>query len=35
MVGDANWTLAKNFDVLIEADGLADRGTLAIHRAGI
>ncbi|MEK7741183.1 MAG: redoxin domain-containing protein, partial [Pseudomonadota bacterium] len=24
MVGDANWTLAKNFDVLIEADGLAD-----------
>ncbi|MGN0935349.1 redoxin domain-containing protein, partial [Acinetobacter amyesii] len=34
MVGDANWTLAKNFDVLIEADGLADRGTFVIDPEG-
>src|SRR5690606_9690421 len=34
MVGDANWTLAKNFDVLIEADGLADCGTFVIDLKG-
>ena len=34
MVGNANWTLAKNFDVLIEADGLADRGTFVIDPEG-
>ena len=30
MVGDPTLTLAKNFDVLIEADGMADRGTFVI-----
>ncbi len=25
MIGDPTWTLAKNFDVLIEAEGLADQ----------
>ena len=34
MVGDPTWTLAKNFDVLIEADGLADRGTFVIDPEG-
>ena len=34
MVGDANWTLAKNFDVLIESAGLADRGTFVIDPEG-
>ena len=30
MVSDPNWTLAKNFEVLIEADGLVNRGTFVI-----
>ena len=34
MVGDANWTLAKNFEVLIESAGLADRGTFVIDPEG-
>ena len=34
MVGDPTWTLAKNFDVLIEADGMADRGTFVIDPEG-
>lgn len=34
MVGDPTWTLAKNFEVLIEADGLADRGTFVIDPEG-
>lgn len=34
MLGDANWSLAKNFDVLIEAEGLADRGTFVIDPEG-
>jgi len=32
MVGDPTWTLSKNFEVLIEAAGLADRGTFVIDR---
>ena len=34
MVGDPTWTLAKNFEVLIEQDGLADRGTFVIDPEG-
>ena len=34
MIGDPTWTLAKNFDVLIEAEGLADRGTFVIDPEG-
>ena len=34
MVGDPTWTLAKNFEVLIEEDGLADRGTFVIDPEG-
>ncbi|WFP96632.1 alkyl hydroperoxide reductase subunit C [Acinetobacter sp. ANC 7201] len=34
MVGDPTWTLAKNFEVLIEQDGLADRGTFVIDPNG-
>ena len=34
MVGDPTWTLAKNFEVLIEEDGLADRGTFVIDPNG-
>ena len=34
MVGDPTWTLAKNFEVLIEAEGLADRGTFVIDPEG-
>ncbi|TCB72586.1 alkyl hydroperoxide reductase subunit C [Acinetobacter sp. ANC 4177] len=34
MVGDPTWVLAKNFEVLIEADGLADRGTFVIDPEG-
>ena len=34
MIGDPTWTLAKNFEVLIEADGLADRGTFVIDPDG-
>ena len=34
MVGDPTWTLAKNFEVLIKQDGLADRGTFVIDPNG-
>ena len=34
MIGDPTWTLTKNFDVLIEADGMADRGTFVIDPEG-
>lgn len=34
MVGDPTWTLSKNFEVLIEQDGLADRGTFVIDPNG-
>ena len=33
-IGDPTWTLTKNFDVLIEADGMADRGTFVIDPEG-
>ena len=35
MVVFPSWTLAINFGVLIEADGLADRGTFVINPEGI
>ncbi len=35
MIGDPSHTLARNFDVLIEEDGLADRGTFLIDPDGI
>ena len=35
LVGDPTATLARNFDVLIEADGLAYRGTFVINPAGL
>lgn len=34
MVGDPSWTLAKNFEVLIAEEGLADRGTFVIDPEG-
>ena len=34
MVGDPTHALAKNFGVLIEADGLADRGTFVVDPNG-
>src|SRR5690606_5423070 len=34
MIGHPTWTLAKNFEVWIEAEGLADRGTFVIDPAG-
>ncbi|KAA8734680.1 peroxiredoxin [Acinetobacter qingfengensis] len=34
LIGDPTWVLSKNFDVLIEADGLADRGTFVIDPEG-
>ena len=34
MVGDPTWTLSKNFEVLIESAGLADRGTFVIDPEG-
>ncbi len=34
MIGDPTWTLAKNFEVLIEAEGLADRGAFVIDPEG-
>ena len=34
MLGDATWTLSRNFEVLIEAAGLADRGTFVIDPEG-
>lgn len=35
MIGDPSHTLARNFDVLIEEDGLADRGTFIIDPDGV
>lgn len=35
MIGDPSHALSRNFDVLIEADGLADRGTFIIDPDGI
>ena len=34
MVGDPTHQISRNFDVLIEADGIADRGTFVIDPAG-
>ncbi|WP_288386800.1 alkyl hydroperoxide reductase subunit C [uncultured Acinetobacter sp.] len=34
MIGDPTWCIAKNFDVLIEAEGMADRGTFVIDPDG-
>jgi peroxiredoxin (alkyl hydroperoxide reductase subunit C) len=34
MVGDPTHAISRNFDVLIEADGIADRGTFVIDPAG-
>src|SRR6188472_3701706 len=34
LVGDPTLTLSRNFDVLIEADGMADRGTFVIDPDG-
>ena len=35
MIGDPSHTLSRNFDVLIEQDGLADRGTFIIDPDGV
>jgi NADH-dependent peroxiredoxin subunit C len=35
LVGDPTLTLSRNFDVLIEADGMADRGTFVIDPDGV
>ncbi|THF76373.1 alkyl hydroperoxide reductase subunit C [Cohnella fermenti] len=35
MIGDPTHTVSRNFDVLIEADGLADRGTFIIDPDGV
>lgn len=35
MIGDPSHILSRNFDVLIEADGVADRGTFIIDPDGI
>ncbi|AWK51734.1 peroxiredoxin [Clostridium beijerinckii] len=35
MVGDPSHTLSRNFDVLIESSGLADRGTFIIDPDGV
>ncbi|WP_312429466.1 alkyl hydroperoxide reductase subunit C [Lacrimispora sp.] len=35
MIGDPSHTITRNFDVLIEADGLADRGTFIVDPDGI
>lgn len=34
LVGDPTWVLSKNFEVLIEEAGLADRGTFVIDPEG-
>ncbi|MCK9986414.1 MAG: NADH-dependent peroxiredoxin subunit C [Azoarcus sp.] len=34
MVGDPTGTIARNFDVMIESEGLADRGTFVIDPQG-
>lgn len=35
MIGDPSHVISRNFDVLIEADGLADRGTFIIDPDGV
>ena len=35
MIGDPSHTISRNFDVLIEADGLADRGTFIVDPDGV
>lgn len=35
MIGDPSHTISRNFDVLIEEDGLADRGTFIIDPDGV
>ncbi|SFS53947.1 alkyl hydroperoxide reductase subunit C [Paenibacillus sp. BC26] len=35
MIGDPAHTISRNFDVLIEADGMADRGTFIIDPDGV
>ncbi|MCB1647993.1 MAG: alkyl hydroperoxide reductase subunit C [Pseudomonadales bacterium] len=35
MLGDATGTICRNFDVMIEADGLAERGTFVIDPEGV
>lgn len=35
MVGDPTGTITRNFEVMIEADGLADRGTFVIDPDGV
>lgn len=34
LVGDPSGTITRNFDVMIEADGLADRGTFVVDPEG-
>ena len=34
LIGDPTHVISKNFDVLIEADGIADRGTFVINPEG-
>jgi peroxiredoxin len=34
MVGDPTGTITRNFDVMIESDGMADRGTFVIDPSG-
>jgi peroxiredoxin (alkyl hydroperoxide reductase subunit C) len=35
LIGDPTHVISKNFDVLIEADGIADRGTFVINPEGL
>jgi peroxiredoxin (alkyl hydroperoxide reductase subunit C) len=35
MIGDPNWQLAQNFQVLREGQGLADRGTFIVDPQGV
>jgi peroxiredoxin (alkyl hydroperoxide reductase subunit C) len=35
MVGDPTLALSRNFEVLIESDGLADRGTFVVDPSGV
>ena len=35
MIGDPSHTISRNFDVLIEEEGLADRGTFIIDPDGV
>lgn len=35
MIGDPSHTISRNFDVLIEADGMANRGTFIIDPDGV